>query len=158
MDATPHPLKGQESLRRDPNRPGRVTNRTGCQRTTTDIDGQLQQAGRPTPQDDVVQTWLGTARSPTSAYRRNGSRTAGVTGRNGGRARIAHPLTVRSQIHADLCTDLAGHVGKQTSGLCRPVLFGAQNATICAPKLVITEELPATHIGYLKSISDKPWL
>jgi hypothetical protein len=70
-----------------------------------------------------------------------------VTGRNGGRARIAHPLTVRSQIHADLCTDLAGHVGKQTSGLCRPVLFGAQNATICASKLVITEELPATHIG-----------
>ena len=124
-----------------------MTNRAGCQRTTTDIDGQLQQAGRPTPQGDVVQTWLGTARSPTSAYRRNGSRTARVTGRNGGRTRIAHPLTVRSQIHADLCTDLAGHAGKQTSDLCRPVLFGAQNATICAPKLVITEELPATHIG-----------
>jgi hypothetical protein len=69
-----------------------------------------------------------------------------VTGRNDGRARIAHPLTVRSQIHADLCTDLAGHVGKQTSDLCRPVLFGAQNATICAPKLVITEDLPATFI------------
>jgi hypothetical protein len=111
-----------------------------------DIDGQLQQAGGPTPQGDVVQTWLGTARSATSAYRRNGSRTAGVTGRNGGRARVARALIVRSQIHADLCTDLAGRVGKQTSDLCLPVLFGAQNATICAPKLVITEELPATQL------------
>lgn len=55
------------------------------------------------------------------------------------------PLIVRSQIHADLCTDLAGRVGKQTSDLWSSVLFGAQNATIRAPKLVITEELPATH-------------
>jgi hypothetical protein len=31
----PHPLKGQESLRRDPDRPGQVTDRTGGQRTTT---------------------------------------------------------------------------------------------------------------------------
>jgi len=80
-----------------------------------------------------------------------------VTGRNGGRARVGRLLIVRSQIHADLCTDLAGCVGKQASDLCRPVLFGAQNATICAPKLVITEELPATHIsGYLKPICQKP--
>ncbi len=70
-----------------------------------------------------------------------------MTGRNGGRARIARPLIVRNQLHADLCTDLAGRVGKQTSDLRRRVLFSAQNATTCAPKLVITEELPATHIG-----------
>ena len=52
----PHPLKGQESLRPDPNRPGQVTDRTGRQRATTDIDGQLQQAGGPAPQGDVVQS------------------------------------------------------------------------------------------------------
>jgi hypothetical protein len=57
-----------------------------------------------------------------------------------------YELTLRSEIHAGLLHGSGRPVSWPAISVV-PVLFGAQNATICAPRLLIAEQPPTVQIG-----------